>query len=155
GIDETRVLPFAASVGGRYSLWSPVGFAAALALGWAAFEELLDGAAEMDRHFRSEPPERNIPMLAAFVDRFYVNVLGCQTRALFPYDERLRLLLPYIQQLEMESNGKAVKVDGSPIGRDGAAIVWGGTGTDAQHAVFQLLHQGTILAPVEFVAVAE
>jgi glucose-6-phosphate isomerase len=155
GIDETRILQFAEGVGGRYSLWSAVGISAALALGWDAFEELLEGAAEMDRHFRYAAPERNAPLLAAFADRLYVQKLGRQTRAVFAYDERLRLLPNYLQQLEMESNGKSVTLDGQPLGRASAAITWGGTGTDAQHAVFQLLHQGTQLVPVEFVAVAE
>jgi glucose-6-phosphate isomerase len=155
GIDETRILPFAESVGGRYSLWSSIGFPAALALGWEAFEQLLEGAAAMDRHFRLAPLERNAPVLAAFVDRYYANVRGAETRAVFAYDERLRLLPPYLQQLEMESNGKSVRLDGSPVGRATAPIVWGGTGTDAQHAVFQLLHQGTHLVPVEFVASIE
>ena len=154
GIDETRVLQFAEGVGGRYSLWSAVGVSAALALGWGAFEELLEGAAEMDRHFRYADPEENIPLLAAFADQLYVQKLGSQTRAIFAYDERLRLLPDYLQQLEMESNGKAVTLDGEPVGRS-APVTWGGTGTDAQHAVFQLLHQGTQLVPVEFVAVAE
>src|SRR3954465_6774110 len=155
GVDETRILPFAQSVGGRYSLWSSIGFPAALALGWEAFEQLLEGAAAMDRHFRLAPLERNAPVLAAFVDLYYANVRGAETRAVFAYDERLRLLPPYLQQLEMESNGKSVTLDGSPVGRATAPIVWGGTGTDAQHAVFQLLHQGTHLVPVEFVASIE
>jgi glucose-6-phosphate isomerase len=155
GVDETRILPFSESVGGRYSLWSSIGFPAALALGWDAFESLLEGAAAMDRHFRLAPLERNAPVLAAFVDRYYANVRGAETRAVFAYDERLRLLPPYLQQLEMESNGKSVRIDGSPIGRATAAITWGGVGTDAQHAVFQLLHQGTHLVPVEFVAAVE
>jgi glucose-6-phosphate isomerase len=155
GIDETRILPFAESVGGRYSLWSSIGFPAAITLGWTAFEELLEGAAAMDRHFRLVPPEANAPMLAAFVDRYYANVRGAQTRAVFAYDERLRLLPPYLQQLEMESNGKSVRIDGSPVGRATSLITWGGVGTDAQHAVFQLLHQGTHLVPVEFVAAVE
>jgi glucose-6-phosphate isomerase len=155
GIDETRILPFSESVGGRYSLWSSIGFPAALALGWDAFESLLEGAAAMDRHFRFAPLHGNAPVLAAFVDRYYANVRGCQTRAVFAYDERLRLLPAYLQQLEMESNGKAVKLDGSPVGRASAPVTWGGVGTDAQHAVFQLLHQGTHLVPVEFVAAAE
>ncbi len=155
GVDETRVLPFSETVGGRYSLWSSIGFPAALALGWSAFEELLEGAAEMDRHFRFAPLERNAPVLAAFVDRYYANVRGAETRAVFAYDERLRLLSPYLQQLEMESNGKSVRLDGRPAGRDTAPITWGGVGTDAQHAVFQLLHQGTHLVPVEFVASVE
>ena len=152
GVDETRILPFSESVGGRYSLWSTIGFPAALGLGWEAFETLLEGAAAMDRHFRFAPPERNIPLLAAFIDQYYSRVRGAETRAVFAYDERLRLLPAYLQQLEMESNGKSVKADGSPVDGPTAAITWGGVGTDAQHAVFQLLHQGTRLVPVEFVA---
>jgi glucose-6-phosphate isomerase len=155
GIDETRILQFGEGVGGRYSLWSSVGISAALALGWDAFEELLEGAAEMDRHFRFAEPSANVPLIAAFADRLYVEMLGCQTRAVFPYDERLRLLPPYLQQLEMESNGKSVRKDGTPVEGPTAPVTWGGTGTDAQHAVFQLLHQGTLTVPVEFVAVRE
>lgn len=155
GIDETRVLQFSEGVGGRYSLWSAVGLSAALALGWTAFEELLEGAAEMDRHFRYAEPTKNAPLISAFVDRLYGRKFGCQSRGAFAYDERLRLLPFYLQQLEMESNGKSVKVDGSPVGQPTAPVTWGGTGTDAQHAVFQLLHQGTILVPVEFIAVTE
>jgi glucose-6-phosphate isomerase len=153
GIDETRILQFAEGVGGRYSLWSAVGVSAALALGWDAFEELLEGAAEMDRHFRFSEERQNVPLIAAFADLLYVQKLKYQTRALFAYDERLRLLPDYMQQLEMESNGKSVKSDGSPLDRPSAPVTWGGTGTDAQHAVFQLLHQGTQVIPVEFVAV--
>jgi glucose-6-phosphate isomerase len=155
GVDETRVLPFAESVGGRYSLWSSIGFPAALALGWDAYESLLEGAAAMDRHFRYAPLGENAPVLAAFVDRYYANARGAATRAVFAYDERLRLLPSYLQQLEMESNGKSAKLDGAPAGRATSPIVWGGVGTDAQHAVFQLLHQGTHLVPVEFVAAVE
>lgn len=155
GVDETRVLPFKESVGGRYSLWSSIGFPAALALGWEAFEELLDGAAEMDRHFRDSAWGENVAVLAAFADLTYTQLMGCQTRALFAYDERLRLLPSYLQQLEMESNGKRVTRDGVPLTRPSAPITWGGVGTDAQHAVFQLLHQGTHLVPVEFVAAIE
>jgi glucose-6-phosphate isomerase len=155
GVDETRILPFSESVGGRYSLWSSIGFPIALALGWDAFETLLEGAAAMDRHFRLAPPAENAPVLAAFADRYYANVRNCETRAVFAYDERLRLLPSYLQQLEMESNGKSVKLDGSPAGRSTALVTWGGVGTDAQHAVFQLLHQGTHLVPVEFVACVE
>jgi len=155
GIDESRILMFSEGVGGRYSLWSAVSVSAALALGWDAFEELLEGAAEMDRHFRYSAPAENMPLLAAFADLLYTQKLGCQTRAVFPYDERLRLLVPYLQQLEMESNGKSATADGKPVGRPTAPVVWGGAGTDAQHAVFQLLHQGTVTVPVEFIAVAE
>ena len=155
GIDETRILQFGEGVGGRYSLWSSVGVSAALALGWDAFEELLEGAAEMDRHFRFSEGAANLPLLAAFADRFYVEEAGCQTRGVFAYDERLRLLPFYLQQLEMESNGKSVRTDGQPVEHPTAPVTWGGTGTDAQHAVFQLLHQGTLTVPVEFVAVRE
>ena len=153
GIDETRILPFGAGIGGRYSLWSAVGFSAALALGWAAMEELAEGAALMDQHFLAVPADRNMPLIAAFADRYYVEQGGCQSRAVFAYDERLRLLLPYLQQLEMESNGKSVTAAGKPVAGPTAPVTWGGVGTDAQHAVFQLLHQGTVPVPVEFVAV--
>ncbi|MBA2919562.1 glucose-6-phosphate isomerase [Sphingomonas sp. MAH-20] len=155
GVDETRILPFAESVGGRYSLWSSIGFPVALALGWDAFESLLEGAAEMDRHFRFAETARNAPLLAAFADLYYTQLRGCETRAVFAYDERLRLLPSYLQQLEMESNGKRVAPSGEAIAWPTAPITWGGVGTDAQHAVFQLLHQGTRLVPVEFVAAVE
>jgi glucose-6-phosphate isomerase len=155
GVDETRILPFAESVGGRYSLWSSIGFPIGLGLGWDAFESLLEGAAEMDRHFRFAEASRNAPMLAAFADLYYTQLRGCETRAVFAYDERLRLLPSYLQQLEMESNGKRVTPAGEAIAWPTAPITWGGVGTDAQHAVFQLLHQGTRLVPVEFVAAVE
>ncbi len=155
GVDETRILPFQESVGGRYSLWSSIGFPVALALGWEAFEELLEGAAEMDRHFRLSGWADNVPLMAAMVDLWYSQHGGAQTRAVFAYDERLRLLPSYLQQLEMESNGKSVRADGSAVEYPTAPVTWGGVGTDAQHAVFQLLHQGTRLIPVEFVAVKE
>ncbi len=153
GIDETRVLPFPETVGGRYSLWSSIGFPIALALGWDAFAQMLEGAAAVDHHFRDTDPAANLPLRAAFADLYYAQVRGCQTRAVFAYDERLRLLPSYLQQLEMESNGKSVMADGAPLGRASAPITWGGVGTDAQHAVFQLLHQGSHLIPVDFVAV--
>ncbi len=152
GIDESRVLPFNEAVGGRYSLWCSIGFPVALGLGWAVYEELLEGAAAMDRHFRNAPMLQNAPILAAFSDLYYAQAKNCVTRAVFAYDERLRLLPDYLQQLEMESNGKSVTTDGTPLGRNSAPVTWGGVGTDAQHAVFQLLHQGTHLIPVEFIA---
>lgn len=155
GIDETRILPFSETVGGRYSLWSSISFSVALALGYEAFADLLAGAAAMDEHFQNTPWDRNIPVLAAFADQYYTQVRGCATRAVFAYDERLSLLPDYLQQLEMESNGKSVTLDGTPLELQSSPIVWGGVGTDAQHAVFQLLHQGTHLVPVEFLAVIE
>ena len=155
GVDETRILPFSETVGGRYSLWSSIGFPAALALGWDRFQALLEGAAAMDRHFRLADPAASAPVLAAFVDQYYAQLRRCETRAVFAYDERLRLLPAYLQQLEMESNGKSVTVAGTPLDHPSAPVTWGGVGTDCQHAVFQLLHQGTRLVPVEFVAAVE
>ncbi len=153
GVAKDNILDFAETVGGRYSLWSAVGVTAALTLGWEAFEALHAGAAEMDKHFENAPVEANAPVIAAMIDVLYASFLGAETRAVFAYDERLRLLPPFLQQLEMESNGKRVSRDGTPVDYPTAAITWGGTGTDAQHAVFQLLHQGTHLVPVEFVMV--
>ena len=152
GVDETRILPFPETVGGRYSLWSTIGFPVALALGWDEFSGLLDGAAAMDRHFLETDGTANLPLRAAFADLTYSRLRGCQTRAVFAYDERLALFPSYLQQLEMESNGKSVDRDGAPLSGPSAPITWGGVGTDAQHAVFQLLHQGTHLVPVDFIA---
>jgi len=152
GVDETRILPFSESVGGRYSLWSSIGFPVAMALGWPDFAEFLDGAAAMDVHFRDTDGLANLPLRAAFADQYYTRLRGCQTRAVFAYDERMALLPDYLQQLEMESNGKQVTFGGKPIDGPTAPITWGGVGTDAQHAVFQLLHQGTNLVPVDFIA---
>ncbi|TCD02216.1 glucose-6-phosphate isomerase [Erythrobacteraceae bacterium CFH 75059] len=152
GVDETRVLPFPASVGGRYSLWSSIGFPVALAAGWEAFTALLAGARAVDEHFRDTEGRANLPLRAAFADQYYTRVRGCQTRAVFAYDERLALFPAYLQQLEMESNGKGVTFDQQPVDGPTAPVTWGGLGTDAQHAVFQLLHQGTQLAPVDFIA---
>jgi glucose-6-phosphate isomerase len=152
GVDETRILPFAASVGGRYSLWSSIGFPVAMALGWPDFAELLEGAAIVDRHFLDTDGIDNLPLRAAFADQVYTRLRSCQTRGVFAYDQRLALLPDYLQQLEMESNGKSVKIDGTPVDGPTAPITWGGVGTDAQHAVFQLLHQGTNLVPVDFIA---
>ncbi len=147
------VLPFAETVGGRYSLWSAVGLPFALRCGWDAWSALLAGARAMDSHFETAPDAANAPLLAAKLDVFSARYLGRPTRAVFAYDERLRLLPAFLQQLEMESNGKRVTRDGTPVPAPTAAITWGGTGTDAQHAVFQLLHQGTVVSPAEFVAV--
>jgi len=152
GVDETRVLPFDEGVGGRYSIWSSIGFPVALAIGWEEFAAFLEGAAAVDRHFRDTDGAENLCLRAAFADQYYARIRGCQTRACFAYDERLALLPDYLQQLEMESNGKSVTAEGQPVTGPTAPITWGGVGTDAQHAVFQLLHQGTVLVPVEFIA---
>ena len=152
GVDETRVLPFPESVGGRYSLWSSIGFPVALAIGWDGFAEMLAGAARVDAHFRDTDGRANLCLRAAFADLLYARVKQAETRAVFTYDERLRLLPSYLQQLEMESNGKRVTAGGAPVDGPTAPITWGGVGTDAQHAVFQLLHQGTHLVPIDFIA---
>ncbi|MEL6486351.1 MAG: glucose-6-phosphate isomerase [Pseudomonadota bacterium] len=152
GVDETRILPFPESVGGRYSLWSSIGFPVALAIGMEEFREFLGGACAIDTHFRETDGRANAPLLAAFADQYYSQARGCETRAVFAYDERLALFPDYLQQLEMESNGKSVTATGEPLRGPSAPITWGGVGTDAQHAVFQLLHQGTHLIPVDFIA---
>ena len=155
GISEANILPFAETVGGRYSLWSAVGLPLAIRCGVAAFDDLLAGAAAMDAHFAATPFAANIPAFAGALDVWSATFLRRPTRGVFAYDERLRLLPAYLQQLEMESNGKQVTASGEAVAYPTAAVTWGGTGTDAQHAVFQLLHQGTHADPVEFVAVRE
>jgi glucose-6-phosphate isomerase len=152
GVDETRVLPFPESVGGRYSLWSSIGFPLAIAIGWDEFAEMLAGADAVDRHFAETEGRDNLCLRAAFADLYYARVRGCQTRGCFAYDERLAQLPDYLQQLEMESNGKSVTSAGEAVEGPTAPITWGGAGTDAQHAVFQLLHQGTHMVPVDFIA---
>ena len=152
GVDETRILPFSETVGGRYSLWSSIGFPVAMAVGWDEFEQFLAGAQAVDLHFQKSEGRANLPLRAAFADQYYSRIKGCQTRAVFAYDERLGLFPDYLQQLEMESNGKSVTAQGKPVDGPTAPITWGGVGTDAQHAVFQLLHQGTHLVPVDFIA---
>jgi len=149
------VLPFAESVGGRYSLWSAVGLPLAIRCGPDALAALRAGAAVMDTHFLGAPFAANLPVIAGLADVWAAHVQGQPTRGVFCYDDRLRLLPSYLQQLEMESNGKSVTRAGEPVDGKTAPITWGGTGTDAQHAVFQLLHQGTVVGPIEFVAVRE
>ncbi len=151
GVDAELVFSFAEWVGGRYSVWSPCGMPIAIAHGAAAFDELLRGAAAMDRHFVDAPPARNLPLLLGALGVWYVNFWGCRSRAVMPYAQRLRHLPAYLQQLEMESNGKRVDRDGQPVDYDTSPVVWGEAGTTAQHSVFQFLHQGTFFSPVDFV----
>ena len=155
GIADDRILPFAETVGGRYSLWSAVGLPLALRCGVAAFDALQAGAAAIDKHFRDTPFARNLPATAGAFDVWSATFRRQPVRAVFAYDERLRLLPAFLQQLEMESNGKRVARDGAVLDYPAGAVTWGGTGTDAQHAVFQLLHQGNHPGPVEFVAVKQ
>jgi glucose-6-phosphate isomerase len=155
GVPPERVFPMWDWVGGRYSVWSAVGLPVALSAGMDAFDELLEGAHAMDAHFRTEPIERNIPAVLALLEIWYVNFFGAQTRAVIPYCEDLRDLPAYLQQLEMESNGKRVDRQGNEVDYDTAPVVWGATGTPSQHSFHQLLHQGTRLVPVDFILARE
>ena len=154
GIDDERVFGFWDWVGGRYSLWSAVSLSVACALGWKTFLRLLAGARAMDAHFRDAPLERNAPVLLALAQIFNRDGLGRGARTVVPYAHRLRGLPAFLQQLEMESNGKGVTRDGKPLTHGSAPAVFGGEGTNVQHAYFQQIHQGTDVVPVEFVAVA-
>jgi len=153
GVPPERVFPMWDWVGGRYSVWSAVGLPVALAAGMNAFEELLEGARAMDAHFRNEPLERNMPVVLALLEIWYVNFFGAETRAVIPYSEDLRDLPAYLQQLEMESNGKRVDRDGNEVDYATAPVVWGASGTPSQHSFHQLLHQGTHLVPVDFIVI--
>lgn len=140
-------------VGGRYSLWSAIGLPIALAVGAENFRALLAGAHAMDRHFAEAPLEENLPIQLGLLDVWYRNFLGFTSRSVAPYHQGLRRLPAYLQQLEMESNGKSVDLDGEPLPFGTSPVVWGEAGTNGQHAYFQMLHQGTDVIPVEFVAV--
>ncbi|HLW75052.1 MAG TPA: glucose-6-phosphate isomerase [Gammaproteobacteria bacterium] len=155
GLRPERVFAFWDWVGGRYSLWSAVGLPIALSFGFDTFEALLRGAARMDRHFLKAPLDRNLPVVLALIGIWYANFWRASSRAVVPYRQDLRLLVPYLQQLEMESNGKRVNRKGRPVKYATAPMVWGDVGTNGQHAFFQHLHQGTQLIPVDFVAVLE
>ncbi|GAB1407176.1 glucose-6-phosphate isomerase [Thermomonas brevis] len=153
GIPPERTLPMWDWVGGRYSLWSAVGFPIALAIGMARFLELLDGAAAMDAHAAAAPPRDNLPAWHALTAVWNRNGLHAATQAVLPYDERLRLLPAYLQQLVMESLGKSARLDGGVLDADTVPVWWGGAGTDAQHSFFQALHQGTQAVPADFIGV--
>ncbi len=152
-IPAERILPMWDWVGGRYSLWSAVGFPIALAIGMDAFEAMLDGAALMDAHVLEAPLERNLAAWHALTAVWNRNGLGYATQAVHAYDERLKLLSNYLQQLVMESLGKSVRTDGSPVGVETVPVWWGGAGTDTQHSFFQALHQGTSIVPSDFIGV--
>jgi glucose-6-phosphate isomerase len=154
GIAPERVFGFEDWVGGRYSMWGPIGLALMLAVGPAPFRQMLDGAAAMDAHFRSAPLEGNLPVLLALTGIWHRQVLGHTSRAVLPYDQRLSRLPAYLQQLEMESNGKRVAMDGSDLTIPSGPLVWGEPGTNGQHAFYQLIHQGTDVVPCEFLIAA-
>jgi len=154
GMLEEHILPFGDWVGGRFSVWSPVGVTIALQYGWDVFEAFRAGGRLMDKHVAECGDEPSAPTIAAVLGYAYARCGGRTTRAVFPYDERLCALVPYLQQLELESNGKGVKLDGSPYEGPAMPVIWGDVGPKAQHAVFQWLHQATDWAPVDFIAVA-
>jgi glucose-6-phosphate isomerase len=151
GIDPDNAFEFWDWVGGRFSLWSAIGLPLALAIGMDNFRQLLAGGAAMDAHFFNTPIERNLPLTLALLELWNVNFLGAETRALLPYSQSLALLPRYLQQLEMESNGKRVDRDSKAVGYATAPIVWGEAGTNGQHAFYQLIHQGGRLIPCEFI----
>ena len=151
GIDTANMFEFWDWVGGRYSLGSAIGLAVMIAVGGDAFGEMLRGYRIVDEHFHTTPLDRNVPALLGMIGVWYRNVLGLPTQAVLPYSQDLDRLPAYLQQLDMESNGKRVHLDGSPVGIDTGPIVWGEPGTNGQHAFYQLLHQGTTVVPADLI----
>lgn len=154
GMNPDRVFAFQDWVGGRYSLWSPVGLVIPLAVGWDKFQQMLDGAWAMDQHFRDAPLHQNLPVMLGLAGIWNTNALGCATQCILAYDDRLRRLPAHFQQLEMESNGKHVTLAGQPVHWDTCPILFGEPGTNAQHSFMQLVHQGTRPVPVDFILAA-
>ncbi|HFD78895.1 MAG TPA: glucose-6-phosphate isomerase [Gammaproteobacteria bacterium] len=150
GIDTDNMFEFWDWVGGRYSLWSAIGLSIVLYIGMENFEELLAGGHDMDRHFRTAPLEENMPVILALLGIWYRNFFGAGSHAILPYDQHLHRLPAYLQQADMESNGKRVNRDGEPVGCDTGPVIWGEPGTNGQHAFYQLIHQGTSLVPADF-----
>ncbi|WP_338488319.1 glucose-6-phosphate isomerase [Pseudomonas trivialis] len=151
GIREENIFPMWDWVGGRYSLWSAIGLPIALAIGMSNFKELLSGAYTMDQHFLTAPFEQNMPVLLGLLGVWYGNFWGAQSHAILPYDHYLRNITKHLQQLDMESNGKSVRQDGTPVVTDTGPVIWGGVGCNGQHAYHQLLHQGTQLIPADLI----
>ncbi len=152
GIDRSNMFVFWDWVGGRYSLWSSIGLSIALMIGYPGFEEMLQGAHTSDKHFKNTPFERNIPVIMALLGIWYRNFFGSQTEAILPYDQYLYRFAAYFQQGNMESNGKSVDRNGIPVTYSTGPVVWGEPGTNGQHAFYQLIHQGTVLIPCDFIA---
>jgi len=155
GIAPERVFGFEDWVGGRYSLWGPIGLGLMIAIGGRAFRAFLRGAQAMDLHFRAAPLQDNLPVMLALVGVWHNQICGHATRAVLPYDQRLSRLPAYLQQLEMESNGKSVRMDGSDSPVHTGPVVWGEPGTNGQHAFYQLIHQGSRAIPCEFLLAAQ
>ncbi|MCZ4351438.1 glucose-6-phosphate isomerase [Roseovarius aestuarii] len=154
GIDDSRVFGFEDWVGGRYSIWGPIGLSLMIAIGSERFDAFLRGAETMDSHFRAAPLAQNMPVMLALVGMWHHQACGFATRAVLPYDQRLSQLPSYLQQLEMESNGKGVAMDGRTLSGVSGPVVWGQPGTNGQHAFYQLIHQGTAVIPCEFLVAA-
>jgi glucose-6-phosphate isomerase len=154
GIDQSRVFGFWDWVGGRYSIWSAIGLPLMIAIGPDNFGDFLAGGHAMDEHFRNAPFRQNLPMLLGALGVYHRNVLNYATRAILPYDQRLSRFPAYLQQLDMESNGKSVTIDGKPVQGASGPVVWGEPGTNGQHAFYQLIHQGTSVIPAEFLIAA-
>ncbi len=154
GIDPAQVFGFEDWVGGRYSVWGPIGLSLMIAIGPRAFHAFLRGGQSMDRHFCAAAPFENMPMLLALVGIWHNQICGYATRAVLPYDQRLGQLPAYLQQLEMESNGKSTQMDGTAVPFDTGPVVWGAPGTNGQHAFYQLIHQGTRVIPCDFMIAA-
>ncbi len=155
GIKADRVFGFEDWVGGRYSLWGPIGLSLMMAIGFQNFEEFLDGAYQLDQHFLTASPLENLPVMLALTGLWHNQVCGYSARTVLPYDQRLSRFPAYLQQLEMESNGKRVSMNGELLSVSSGAIIWGEPGTNGQHAFFQLLHQGTRIIPCEFIVAAK
>jgi len=155
GIIGDNIFPMWDWVGGRYSLWSAVGLSVALSVGFKNFDAMLNGAYEMDKHFKNSPFDKNLPVILALLSIWYNNFYGAETEVLLPYSQYLSFLPMYLQQTIMESNGKSVDRNGKFINYQTGTIVWGSTGTNAQHAFMQLIHQGTKLVPVDFIGFSE
>jgi len=154
GIDKQNMFEFWDWVGGRYSLWSAIGLSIALTVGYQNFELLLKGAYESDKHFREAEPGNNIPIIMALIGIWYVNFFGSQSEAILPYDQYMHRFPAYFQQGNMESNGKSVDRTGKPVSYATGPVIWGEPGTNGQHAFYQLIHQGTLLIPCDFIATA-
>lgn len=155
GIREDRIFGFWDWVGGRYSVWSAIGLPVALAVGYENFAKFLAGADAMDRHFLETPLEKNLPVIMGLLGVWYRNAWGFSTHAVLPYDQRLSRFPAYLQQQDMESNGKSVTLNGKPVGWSTGPIVWGEPGTNGQHAFYQLIHQGTDVIPADFLIAAQ
>jgi glucose-6-phosphate isomerase len=155
GIDKNNMFEFWDWVGGRYSLWSSIGLSIALTIGYKNFVQLLKGAHEIDKYFRTTSFEKNIPIVMALIGLWYTNFFGTQTEAILPYDQYMHRFSAYFQQGNMESNGKAVNRNGEPVDYATGPVIWGEPGTNGQHAFYQLIHQGTVLIPCDFIAPAK